>query len=127
MIMSVIAKSTLRSFITLRSTSSRVILNARALTSSFFLAEAPRNRSLNAYHSFYQPSFLTRRFIADSSSEGKPAAPQEQKNEETPSTEKPTLMQRFKQAYKVYGKVLIVVHGITSAAWLGAFYCVALT
>uniref|UniRef100_A0A0X3Q4J7 DUF1279 domain-containing protein n=2 Tax=Schistocephalus solidus TaxID=70667 RepID=A0A0X3Q4J7_SCHSO len=127
-IMSVIAKSSLRSLISIRSTfSGGLILKARALTSSFFLAQGQKNPTLNAYPSFYQPSFIPRRCIVNSTSEDKPNSPQEQKNQDAPSAEKPTLVQRFKQAYKVYGKVLIVVHGITSAAWLGAFYCVALT
>ncbi|VDL57278.1 unnamed protein product [Hymenolepis diminuta] len=38
---------------------------------------------------------------------------------------KVSLVQRFKNAYKVYGKVLIVVHGVTSVAWLGLFYLIA--
>ncbi|VDM04559.1 unnamed protein product [Schistocephalus solidus] len=126
--MSVIAKSSLRSLISIRSTfSGGLILKARALTSSFFLAQGQKNPTLNAYPSFYQPSFIPRRCIVNSTSEDKPNSPQEQKNQDAPSAEKPTLVQRFKQAYKVYGKVLIVVHSITSAAWLGAFYCVALT
>ncbi len=41
--------------------------------------------------------------------------------------EKPlSLMQRFKDAYKIYGKVLIAVHGITSILWFGSFYLLAL-
>ena len=36
-----------------------------------------------------------------------------------------SLVQRFKNAYKVYGKVLILVHGVTSVAWLGLFYLIA--
>nr|VZI24656.1 unnamed protein product [Spirometra erinaceieuropaei] len=125
--MSIITKSTLRSLIALRSSfSGCVTLNARTLSSPLLLAEGSRNSILYAHHSFYQPSFIPRRSITNSSEE-KPATPQEQKSQEAPSTEKPTLIQRFKQAYKVYGKVLIVVHGVTSAAWLGAFYCIALT
>ncbi|KAM3172242.1 hypothetical protein ACTXT7_014954 [Hymenolepis weldensis] len=41
------------------------------------------------------------------------------------SDNKVSLVQRFKNAYKVYGKVLIVVHGVTSVAWLGLFYLIA--
>ncbi|KAM7534850.1 hypothetical protein Aperf_G00000112221 [Anoplocephala perfoliata] len=41
------------------------------------------------------------------------------------SDSKPSLVQRFKNAYKIYGKVLIVVHVVTSVAWLGLFYLIA--
>nr|CDS27720.1 expressed protein [Hymenolepis microstoma] len=41
------------------------------------------------------------------------------------SDNKISLVQRFKNAYKVYGKVLIVVHGVTSVAWLSLFYLIA--
>uniref|UniRef100_A0A158RFA1 DUF1279 domain-containing protein n=1 Tax=Hydatigena taeniaeformis TaxID=6205 RepID=A0A158RFA1_HYDTA len=48
-----------------------------------------------------------------------------EKKSETDPGKSVSLVQRFKNAYKVYGKVLIVVHGVTSAAWLGLFYLVA--
>ena len=35
------------------------------------------------------------------------------------------IFQRFKNASKEYGKVLIGVHCVTSAVWFGMFYCVA--
>lgn len=35
------------------------------------------------------------------------------------------LIQRFKEAYKEYGKVLVGVHGVTSAVWFGSFYYAA--
>ena len=34
-----------------------------------------------------------------------------------------TLAQRFKQSYKQYGKVLVVVHATTIVMWIGSFYC----
>ncbi|VDK36632.1 unnamed protein product [Taenia asiatica] len=54
----------------------------------------------------------------------KPVPSSEEKSE-SESENSVSLVQRFKNAYKVYGKVLIVVHGITSAAWLGFFYLIA--
>ena len=40
--------------------------------------------------------------------------------------EKPKgIFQRFKDAYKEYGKVLVCVHVATSAVWLGSFYYAA--
>ena len=37
----------------------------------------------------------------------------------------PGLFQRFKDAYKEYGKVLIGVHAVTSCMWYGGFYYMA--
>ncbi|EUB60278.1 Putative transferase [Echinococcus granulosus] len=48
-----------------------------------------------------------------------------EKKSEAESEKSISLVQRFKNAYKIYGKVLIVVHGVTSAAWLGLFYLIA--
>ncbi|KAL5103299.1 hypothetical protein TcWFU_009636 [Taenia crassiceps] len=48
-----------------------------------------------------------------------------EKKPEVESEKSISLVQRFKNAYKVYGKVLIVVHGVTSVAWLGLFYLIA--
>lgn len=36
-----------------------------------------------------------------------------------------SLYQRFKKTYKEHGKVLVVVHLLTSAVWFGSFYTVA--
>ena len=36
-----------------------------------------------------------------------------------------SIFQRFKNAYKEYGKVLIGVHCVTSAGWFGMFYYAA--
>lgn len=41
------------------------------------------------------------------------------------SSKKVSLFQRFKNAYKEYGKVLIGVHLATSVVWFGSFYYVA--
>ncbi|CAI9737414.1 Hypothetical predicted protein [Octopus vulgaris] len=38
-----------------------------------------------------------------------------------------SIFQRFKQAYKQHGKVLIGVHLATSAVWLGSFYYLTIT
>lgn len=44
-------------------------------------------------------------------------------SEESPDSKKKlTIVQRFKKTYKEHGKVLIVVHLITSAVWYGSFY-----
>ncbi|CDI98050.1 protein of unknown function DUF1279 [Echinococcus multilocularis] len=53
-----------------------------------------------------------------------PVSPSKKKSEAESEKSIP-LVQRFKNAYKIYGKVLIVVHGVTSAAWLGLFYLIA--
>jgi len=39
--------------------------------------------------------------------------------------EKVGILQRFKNAYKEYGKLLVVVHLVTSAVWISSFYYVA--
>lgn len=64
------------------------------------------------------------RLLSIQSEISKPASSSEKKPE-TESEKSVSLVQRFKNAYKVYGKVLIVVHGVTSAAWLGLFYLIA--
>ena len=43
-----------------------------------------------------------------------------------PSGEKPTIWVRFREATKRYGKILLVVHIITSSFWAGGFYYAAL-
>lgn len=40
---------------------------------------------------------------------------------------KTSLMQRFKESYAIYGKVLLIVHGIGSCFWFAAAYLVAKT
>jgi hypothetical protein len=48
-------------------------------------------------------------------------------NEQKPKeeTSKPTLVARFKQMYKDYWYVLVPVHLVTSACWIGGFYYLA--
>lgn len=46
-------------------------------------------------------------------------------NEGDDASKKLTLYQRFKKTYKEHGKILIVVHLLTSAVWFGSFYTVA--
>ena len=41
------------------------------------------------------------------------------------SDKKPGIVQRFKDAYKEYGKILIGVHLVTSIGWFGGFYYMA--
>lgn len=40
---------------------------------------------------------------------------------------KASLIQRFKESYAIYGKLVIVIHGLTSCAWLGSAYLLAST
>ncbi|BFZ19778.1 hypothetical protein BsWGS_22816 [Bradybaena similaris] len=48
-------------------------------------------------------------------------------NEGDDAGKKLTLYQRFKKTYKEHGKILIVVHLLTSAVWFGSFYTIART
>uniref|UniRef100_A0A5K3FB12 DUF1279 domain-containing protein n=1 Tax=Mesocestoides corti TaxID=53468 RepID=A0A5K3FB12_MESCO len=75
---------------------------------------------------FHQPDVLSNqnRFLSVKARKPEPDAPLANEPAIKPP-QKLTLLQRFKDAYKVYGKVLIVVHGVTSAAWLGVFYLIA--
>ena len=50
---------------------------------------------------------------------------QEPPPECTPKEENVGIFQRFKNAYKEYGKVLVGVHVATSTVWFGAFYYAA--
>ncbi len=72
----------------------------------------------------FRPFEQTQRFFSTNTDKPKQETEKNEENSEEPP-KKLTLMQRFKDAYKVYGKVLIVVHGVTSAAWLGLFYLTA--
>lgn len=40
---------------------------------------------------------------------------------------KSSLIKRFKDAYAIYGKVVLVTHGVTSCLWFGMFYSLACT
>ena len=39
--------------------------------------------------------------------------------------EKTGILKRFREAYKQYGKILVCVHVVTSAMWIGGFYYAA--
>lgn len=83
------------------------------------------NRIDNRTNNFLQnvrlePRWLTvRHFSEDSSKQTQPA--QKEKAEE----KKLSLFQRFKDMYKKYWYVLVPVHLITSAFWVGGFYYLA--
>ncbi|CAH8631043.1 unnamed protein product [Schistosoma rodhaini] len=48
-------------------------------------------------------------------------------NENDLDKRKSSLVKRFKDAYAIYGKVVLVTHGVTSCLWFGLFYSLACT
>ncbi|TPP61305.1 Uncharacterized protein FGIG_11392 [Fasciola gigantica] len=53
--------------------------------------------------------------------------PEENKKETEIKAKKSSLIQRFKESYAIYGKLVIVIHGLTSCVWFGSAYLVAST
>lgn len=41
------------------------------------------------------------------------------------TAKKTSLIQRFKESYAIYGKVVLIIHGLTSCAWFAGAYLVA--
>jgi len=46
-------------------------------------------------------------------------------SEKLTNVENPGILQRFREAYKQYGKILVCVHVVTSALWISGFYYAA--
>lgn len=53
--------------------------------------------------------------------------PEESKEDKEIKAKKASLVQRFKESYAIYGKLVIVIHGFTSCVWLGSAYLLAST
>ncbi|CAH8865755.1 unnamed protein product [Trichobilharzia szidati] len=47
------------------------------------------------------------------------------KTENDIDQKKTSLVKRFKDAYAIYGKVVLITHGVTSCLWFGGFYALA--
>ncbi len=80
------------------------------------------NVDINKYSGFNQVCSYSTKPQDTREPEPKPV---EQENVTVQEEKSLTIYQRFKQAYKEYGKVLIGVHVATSIVWFGSFYYAA--
>ncbi len=64
-------------------------------------------------------------FIEETASRNVPSSDQSQEEKEIEAEKPRGILQRFKDAYKEYGKALIGVHLVTSAGWFGGFFYAA--
>nr|AAW25252.1 SJCHGC06978 protein [Schistosoma japonicum] len=93
------------------------VLKKRILYSSF-----PKTSPLRCLHSF---SSLTNGIKSPASSEDNNLSNTETQTENDLDKKKSSLVKRFKDAYTIYGKVVLVTHGITSCLRLASFYALA--
>ncbi|KAF5394059.1 hypothetical protein PHET_12308 [Paragonimus heterotremus] len=49
----------------------------------------------------------------------------EDDEEKNINARKSSLIQRFKESYAIYGKVVLVIHGLTSCVWFASAFAVA--
>ncbi|KAH8873383.1 hypothetical protein EWB00_003178 [Schistosoma japonicum] len=93
------------------------VLKKQILYSSF-----PKTSPLRCLHSF---SSLTNGIKSPASSEDNNLSNTETQTENDLDKKKSSLVKRFKDAYTIYGKVVLVTHGITSCLWFASFYALA--
>ncbi|XP_018653392.1 hypothetical protein Smp_016890 [Schistosoma mansoni] len=76
---------------------------------------------------FKSPISLTTYAKFSTQSENNSPSNVNENNENDLEKRKSSLIKRFKDAYAIYGKVVLVIHGVTSCLWFGLFYSLACT